>query len=116
MPPCYSSSTVTSATRRFAKWAENEIHGTFEPFRIQLSSVAENVFVPILYQMPAFEAFDDFSDFLESASCVTSKSCQVHVVRIHAGEPTFWFNDLEAQWAFIVQILYLAVAWTHRTY
>jgi hypothetical protein len=45
-------------------------------------------FVPILYQIPAFGAFDDFSDFLESKSCETSKSCQVPpVVRIHAGEP-----------------------------
>src|SRR5260370_38929340 len=33
--------------------------------------------VPILYQIPAFGAFDDFSDFLESISCETSKSCQV---------------------------------------
>ena len=38
------------------------------------------------------------------------------MVRIHAGEPNFGFNNLEAQWAFIVQILYLAVAWAHRTY
>src|SRR5271163_1254033 len=60
-----------------AKWAENEIHGTFEPFRIQLSSVAENVFVPILYQIPAFDAFDDFSDFVESITCRTLESCQV---------------------------------------
>jgi len=34
-------------------------------------------FVPILYQNPAFDAFDDFSDFVESISCETSKSCQV---------------------------------------
>src|SRR5215831_7972562 len=33
--------------------------------------------VPILYHEPAFEAFDDFSDFLESISCETSKTCQV---------------------------------------
>ena len=56
------------------------------------------LFVPILYQMPAFDAFDDFDDFVESVSCETSESCQVHpVVRIHAGEPTFRFNSLEAQ-------------------
>src|SRR5262249_8932575 len=34
-------------------------------------------FVHFLYQIPAFGAFDDFSDFLESISCETSKSCQV---------------------------------------
>jgi hypothetical protein len=34
-------------------------------------------FVPILYQEPAFDAFDDFSDFLESISCETSKIWQV---------------------------------------
>src|SRR6266852_9207021 len=33
--------------------------------------------VPILYQIPAFGAFDDLSDFLGSISCETSKSCQV---------------------------------------
>jgi hypothetical protein len=32
--------------------------------------------VPILYRGLAFEAFDDFSDFLESISCETLKSCQ----------------------------------------
>jgi hypothetical protein len=37
----------------------------------------EKNFVPILYQMPAFGAFDDFNDFLESISCETSKTCQV---------------------------------------
>jgi len=35
--------------------------------------VASNFFVPILYREPAFEAFDDFSDFLESISCEVSK-------------------------------------------
>ncbi len=35
------------------------------------------LFVPILYQDPAFDAFDDFSDFVESVTCETSKSCQV---------------------------------------
>jgi hypothetical protein len=37
----------------------------------------EKYFVPILYRAPAFDAFDDFSDFVESISCETSKSCQV---------------------------------------
>jgi hypothetical protein len=32
--------------------------------------------VPILYRELALEAFDDFSDFLESISCETLKSCQ----------------------------------------
>ena len=32
------------------------------------------------------------------------------------GEPFFRFNNLEAQPSFIVQILYLGVAWTRRTY
>ena len=36
----------------------------------------EKNFVPILYQMPAFGAFDGFSDFVESISCETSESCQ----------------------------------------
>ena len=35
------------------------------------------VFVHFLYQNRAFGAFDDFSDFVESVSCETSKSCQV---------------------------------------
>jgi hypothetical protein len=30
-----------------------------------------------LYQIPAFGAFHDFSDFVESVSCETSESCQV---------------------------------------
>jgi hypothetical protein len=33
-----------------------------------------------------------------------------------AAEPFFRFNNLEAQRAFIVQILYLGVARTRRTY
>ena len=37
----------------------------------------ENCFVPILYRVNDFGAFDDFSNFLESISCETSKSCQV---------------------------------------
>jgi len=40
-------------------------------------SVAPKYFVPILYRDPAFSAFDDFSDFLESISCETSEYCQV---------------------------------------
>jgi hypothetical protein len=35
------------------------------------------LFVPILYQDRAFDAFDDFSDFVESISCAPSESCQV---------------------------------------
>lgn len=35
-----------------------------------------DIFVHSLYQNPAFGGFDDFSDFVESASCETSKSCQ----------------------------------------
>jgi hypothetical protein len=34
-------------------------------------------FVPILYRDPAFEAFGDFSNFVESVSYGTSKTCQV---------------------------------------
>ena len=37
----------------------------------------EKKFVPILYQNPAFGTSDDFSDFVESISCETSKTCQV---------------------------------------
>jgi hypothetical protein len=35
------------------------------------------IFVPILYRDPAFDAFDDFSDIVESISCEGSESCQV---------------------------------------
>lgn len=43
-------------------------------------------FVPILYREPAFEGFDDFSDFVGSISCETSETIKfTHVVRIHAG-------------------------------
>ena|SRR5579871_227965 len=66
----------------------------------------ENIFVPILYQDHAFEAFDDFDDFLESISCETSKSCQVPVVRIHAGEPLLKFNKLQDSCRIFVPILY----------
>jgi hypothetical protein len=41
------------------------------------NSTGGKVFVPILYRNPAFEAFEDFSDFVESISCETSESCQV---------------------------------------
>jgi hypothetical protein len=34
-------------------------------------------FVHFLYQIPAFDALDDFYDFLESITYETSKSCQV---------------------------------------
>jgi hypothetical protein len=43
-------------------------------------------FVPILYRDPAFDAFDDFSDFLESITCGLQKPVKF-VVRAHAGEP-----------------------------
>ncbi len=33
-------------------------------------------FVPILYREPAFEAFDDFCDHVESVSCRIQKPCQ----------------------------------------
>src|SRR5258708_7684755 len=35
----------------------------------QISPTRQKYFVPILYRDPAFEAFGDFSDFLESISC-----------------------------------------------
>src|SRR6266478_7276757 len=41
------------------------------------SSFAQNIFVPILYRYPAFDALDDFRDFLESITCEASKTCQV---------------------------------------
>jgi hypothetical protein len=69
----------------------------------------KKIFVHFLYQIPAFDAFDDFNDFLESITCGTSKSCQVHVVRIHAGEPTFRFNNIEVPQRLFVQILYASV-------
>ena len=39
--------------------------------------VSKRILYRFLYQDPAFEAFDDFSDFVESISCETSESCQV---------------------------------------
>jgi hypothetical protein len=36
-----------------------------------------NIFVHFLYRKRDFDAFDDFSDFVESISCVTSEFCQV---------------------------------------
>jgi len=47
------------------------------PTRRLKRSLARKLFVPILYQNPAFDAFDDFSDFLESITCEISKVCQV---------------------------------------
>jgi hypothetical protein len=38
---------------------------------------AGNIFVHFLYQMPAFGAFDDSDEFLESTTSKISKSCQV---------------------------------------
>jgi hypothetical protein len=43
-------------------------------------------FVPILYRRVAFEAFYNFSDFVESITCEDKKPVRF-VVRIHAGEP-----------------------------
>jgi hypothetical protein len=40
-------------------------------------SKGQKYFVLILYRNPAFGAFDDFSDFVESISCEVSESCQV---------------------------------------
>jgi len=60
-----------------------------------LSVVLLSLVVPLLYREPAFEAFDDFSDFVESISCEPSKICQVPVVRIHAGEPPLGINNLQ---------------------
>ena len=37
------------------------------------------------------------------------------MVRIHAGEPSFRFNSLESAVSLFVQILYMGVAWTHRS-
>jgi len=36
----------------------------------------EKGFVPILYQVPAFDAFDDFSDFAKSITYADCKTCQ----------------------------------------
>jgi hypothetical protein len=47
----------------------------FDP--VMVTARRLDYFVPILYQDPAFEALDDFSDFVESISCETSKTCQV---------------------------------------
>src|SRR5882762_7335310 len=45
--------------------------------RTVCNSFAQNIFVPILYRYPAFDALDDFRDFLESITCEASKTCQV---------------------------------------
>ena len=66
------------------------------------------LFVPILYQDRDFEAFDDFSDFVESVSCGLQKPVKF-VVRIHAGEPTFRLNCLEPLQRVFVRILYTSI-------
>jgi len=47
---------------------------------------AEKQFVPILYRVLAFDAFDDFSAFVKSINYEYPKPVN-NVVRIHAGEP-----------------------------
>jgi hypothetical protein len=42
-----------------------------------MSVFAVGIFVPVLYRNPALEAFGDFSNFVESVSYETSKTCQV---------------------------------------
>ena len=49
----------------------------------------DELFCTDLYRVPAFDAFDDLDDFVESISCETSE-CQVRV-RAHAGEPKAFF-------------------------
>jgi len=39
--------------------------------------IVKNSFVHFLYRQRDFDAFDDFSDFVESISCEASESCQV---------------------------------------
>src|SRR6266436_1682443 len=50
--------------------------GSITDNRTTGSSFAQNIFVPILYRYPAFDALDDFSDFLESITCEASKTSQ----------------------------------------
>jgi hypothetical protein len=45
--------------------------------------LSEGMFVPILYRDPAFEAFGDFCNLVESVSCRFQKPVKF-VVRIHA--------------------------------
>ena len=56
--------------------------------------------------MLAIGTFDDFSEFVESISCEISKTCQVPVVRIHAGEPSHGINNLHESHQLFVRLLY----------
>jgi len=52
-------------------------------------------FVPILYRVPAFGAFDDFNALWNQLITISSKPVN-HVVRIHAGEPSSSLGPQEA--------------------
>ena len=66
----------------------------------------KNFFVHFLYRDPAFEAFDDFSDFVESISCETSKSCQVRGSNPCRGAITNKTSGLQKLLALLYKHLY----------
>jgi hypothetical protein len=57
-------------------------------------TIGQKTFVPILYRNHAFEAFDDFSDFVESTSCEPSESCQVRGSNPCRGANLFFTVDV----------------------
>jgi len=61
--PHYVQYSTTSVSNNCAAAASN-----FESLK--------NANVPILYQVPAFDAFDDFSDFVKSINYGASETCQ----------------------------------------
>jgi hypothetical protein len=63
----------------------------------QTFTISKKNFVPILYRDRDFEAFDDFSDFLESISCEPSESCQVRGSNPCRGATDFEINHFWGQ-------------------
>ena len=57
--------------------------------------VSRTQIVPILHRVPTFDAFDDFSDFVESVSYGTSKNLSSSWFEPMPGSHTFFFKSLE---------------------
>ena len=65
-----------SSARRIASAALSSGIVCVPPCRLR-PDFMERIFCTDFVPRPAFEAFDDFSDFVESPSCEFSESCQV---------------------------------------
>ena len=65
-----------SSARRIASAALSSGIVCVPPCRLR-PDFMERIFCTDFVPRPAFEAFDDFSDFVESTSCEFSESCQV---------------------------------------